>query len=57
MNVNERSPNFTSDNGKFYLVRCFACEPEVGRENWAMAVATGMCAWCGCGGKEGKSDT
>jgi len=38
--------NFEAD-GKLYLVRCAACEPKYGRENWAVAVATGTCAWCG----------
>jgi ribosomal protein L37E len=26
-----------------YLVRCFKC----GKENYAPAVATGKCSWCG----------
>ncbi len=42
-NVNDRSPNFRSDDGHLYLMRCFVC----GRENWAMAVASGQCCWCG----------
>ena len=25
------------------MIKCFEC----GKENWAMAVATGQCAWCG----------
>lgn len=25
-----------------YMVRCFAC----GKENYAMAVSSGKCAWC-----------
>lgn len=45
--VNNREPNYYVTNGKFYLVRCFACSPEHGKENYAMAVATGQCAWCG----------
>jgi hypothetical protein len=44
--VNDRPPNFTQD-GKFYLVRCFVCDSRYGRENWAMAVASGKCCWCG----------
>lgn len=28
---------------KICMVRCFKC----GKENWAMAVITGNCAWCG----------
>lgn len=26
-----------------YMVKCFEC----GRENWAPAVSSGQCAWCG----------
>ncbi len=44
--IQDRPPNFR-ENGKLYLVRCFACESEHGRENWAMVVAKGVCAWCG----------
>ncbi len=40
-------PNFLGADGRFCLVRCFACDPEHGRENWAPAVASGECAWCG----------
>ena len=47
--VNERKPNFTTAKGDFYLTRCFACEPARGRENWAMAVSSGQCAFCGAG--------
>ena len=43
---NDREPNFYSDEGKFYLVRCYACS-VMGRENWAPAVASGQCSWCG----------
>jgi hypothetical protein len=34
--------NFEKD-GKLYLVNCYAC----GRENYALMVASGKCAWCG----------
>jgi len=40
-------PNWRNDKGRLFLVRCFKCNPLNGRENWAMAVATGSCAWCG----------
>lgn len=44
----DRHPNFRGDNGKLYLVRCFACrDPEHGKENYAMCVALSLCAWCG----------
>ncbi len=41
--------NFTNDEGKLYLVRCMACPDsgDRGKENWAMIVPKGMCAWCG----------
>lgn len=30
-------------NGKTYLVRC----PKCGKENYALAVSSGVCCWCG----------
>ena len=36
-------PNFKGKDGRIFLVRCPKCK----RENWAMAVAGGACAWCG----------
>lgn len=39
---------FVGDDGKVYLQRCPKCE----KENWAMAVATGECCWCGYKAKE-----
>jgi len=30
------------------LIRC----PKCGRENWALHVATGTCAWCGYDARE-----
>lgn len=44
----DRLPNFRK-NGQLYLVRCFVCSDniDIGRENWAPAVASGTCAWCG----------
>lgn len=45
--LNDRGPNFRSDDGRFYLVRCFSCGGDRGRENWAMAVASGTCTFCG----------
>lgn len=43
----DRRPNFRDGSGKLFLVRCYACESNFGRENWSPAVATGRCAWCG----------
>lgn len=34
---------FFSKDGKIYLKRCFEC----GLENWAIAVSSGQCAFCG----------
>ena len=45
-------PNFTK-SGRLYLIRCFKCVPEYGKENWAPYVASGQCAWCGW--KQGKN--
>ncbi len=45
--LQERPPNFRSEDGRLFLVRCFACDIDHGVENWAMAVASGQCAWCG----------
>lgn len=45
----DQHPNFRNKEGRLYLVRCFACPDagERGRENWALVVAKGECAWCG----------
>jgi hypothetical protein len=49
----DRHPNFRGDSpitgkkGQLYLVRCFVCGGERGTENYAGAVASGQCAWCG----------
>ena len=43
----DRRPNFRDEEGKLYLVRCFVCDEEHGRENWVVAVASGTCAFCG----------
>jgi hypothetical protein len=45
--VNDREPNFHAADGRLFLVRCFACGGEHGTENWAMAVSSGRCAFCG----------
>ena len=50
--IQDRTPNFRDKNGRLFLVRCFACGSERGRENYAMAVADGQCAWCGWTEKE-----
>lgn len=35
-------PNFCDEEGKAFLVKCPKCE----RENYGLAVATGICCWC-----------
>ena len=45
--ANDRPPNFRDPDGSLYLVRCFVCGGEHGTENWAPAVATGACSFCG----------
>lgn len=42
----DRQPNFRDENGKLFLVRCFACDPERGRENAKPSVASGICCHC-----------
>lgn len=37
-----KHPNFISNN-RVFCVRCQIC----GKENYALAVANGICAWCG----------
>jgi hypothetical protein len=34
---------YCKDDGTVCMIRCFAC----GKENYAMAVNSGCCAWCG----------
>lgn len=45
--VQDRDGNFRNADGKLYLIRCYVCEPEYGRENFGPAVASGKCVWCG----------
>lgn len=50
--IQDRGPNFRAGGTRLYLVRCYACDPEHGRENWAPAVASGTCAHCGWNEKD-----
>jgi hypothetical protein len=43
MKLEDCKCNFRSPDGKPYLVRCPNCD----RENYSMAVSSGICAWCG----------
>lgn len=45
--IQDRPPNFRDESGHLFLVRCFNCESERGRENYALAVAVGVCPECG----------
>lgn len=45
-------PNFKDENGKLYLIRC----PECKRENYAMNVSSGICAWCGFDGNANNNN-
>ncbi len=50
-----RPPNFTDENGKFFLVRCFNhLHPnnKKGVENYLPSVASGTCAFCGWNKKD-----
>lgn len=47
MTIQDQKANFRDKEGKLFLVRCYACESRIGRENYAPAVASGTCAWCG----------
>jgi hypothetical protein len=43
-NLTEKSsPNFCDETGSVYLVRCPKCK----KENYALAVTSGTCCWCG----------
>lgn len=44
--IQDQPPNFRKEM-QLYLLRCFKCVPEYGRENWGPHVASGKCAWCG----------
>ena len=47
----ELEENFES-NGKTYLVNC----PKCGKENWAISVSSGVCAWCGYDANGGEDE-
>lgn len=46
-NISQKAPNFKADDGRWYLVRCYECNPERGTENYGAAVASGICYRCG----------
>lgn len=39
----DKGNGYLADSGLICMIRCFSC----GKENWAMSVAAGHCAWCG----------
>ncbi len=53
--IQDRKPNFRGKLGNLFLVRCFACDPERGLENYAMMVSSGVCH--ACGWHEKKNET
>ena len=55
-NINDRPPNFRDKDGNLYVLRCFKCDPENGRENHGAAVSSGICAYCGYRGEEETSN-
>lgn len=46
--VSRRGYVWRASDGKLFMQHC----PECRLENWAMAVASGECAWCGYKAKE-----
>lgn len=58
MKVNQmQGQNFRDKKGNLFLIRCYACGGEHGKENYAMAVASGQCAWCGWKEDKDERDT
>jgi len=51
-NINKgEGRGFISKDGKICMTRCFEC----GRENYAAAVTSGCCVWCGHDANEDTS--
>lgn len=46
----EKFPNgiWRGEDGRMYVARC----PKCGSENYALAVASGVCVWCGYNANE-----
>lgn len=44
---------YRSEDGTICMIRCFHC----GQENYAPAVSSGQCAWCGKHGEEEVCET
>jgi ribosomal protein L37E len=44
--------DYYPETGNVHLIRC----PKCNRENYAPAVADGVCVWCGFNGKELLND-
>lgn len=44
---------YRDENGTLCIILC----PKCHMENWAMAVATGQCCWCGYKEKEDEKNT
>ena len=52
MKLEDCPANFRGKDGEPYVVRCPLCK----RENYASAVASGKCAWCGWEADKGIAD-
>lgn len=47
--IQDREPNFRDEQNNLFLVHCFNCDYEFGRENYSSVVSCGYCNWCGWG--------
>lgn len=50
--IDGKYAGFEGKNGFIFLQRCPKCD----RENWAIAVASGTCSWCGFDANQPKSE-
>jgi predicted Zn-ribbon and HTH transcriptional regulator len=50
--MSEKEGTFTDKDGKICIVRCPKCKLE----NYALAVMSGICVWCGFEANEGKQE-
>lgn len=50
--IKDAGVGYKDADGTICMIRCFRC----GRENYAVAVPTGKCAFCGHDANENKSE-
>lgn len=48
--LQDQGMGYKTDKGTVCMIRCFSC----GKENYALVVAHGYCAWCGFNPNEGE---